>query len=171
MVCAAQLQLGVQGILVLDARENGPAASAGVHGTKRDPSSGRLMLGDIITGFNATRVRCVPRRILPDARHGMLFAGTLRGLWRLSCACSHTSLCLHAECAPLAGRAELPGGVASSGRLSGWALTDPVHGRLCRNSSDLFKALDRCAIGDTVDLEVLRDNDKQHLTITLGSST
>ena len=40
-----------------------------------------------------------------------------------------------------------------------------------RNSSDLFKALDRCAIGDTVDLEVLRDNDKQHVKITLGSST
>ena len=55
----AQLQLGVQGILVLDARENGPAASAGVHGTKRDPS-GRLMLGDIITGFNTTRVKCAP---------------------------------------------------------------------------------------------------------------
>ena len=42
---------------MLDARENGPAASAGVHGTKRDPS-GRLMLGDIITGFNTTRVKC-----------------------------------------------------------------------------------------------------------------
>jgi S1-C subfamily serine protease len=40
----------------------------------------------------------------------------------------------------------------------------------CRNSSDLFKALDRCAIGDTIDLEVLRDNDKQHLQVTLGAS-
>lgn len=51
-----QLQLGVQGILVLDARDNGPAGMAGVHGTKRD-QSGRLVLGDIITAFNNTRVR------------------------------------------------------------------------------------------------------------------
>lgn len=57
MCAGAQLQLGVQGILVLDARENGPAASAGVQGTKRDPSSGRLILGDVITGFNNSRVR------------------------------------------------------------------------------------------------------------------
>lgn len=56
-VCVAQLQLGVQGILVLDARESGPAGSAGVHGTKRD-QNGRLVLGDIITGFNNMRVRC-----------------------------------------------------------------------------------------------------------------
>lgn len=40
-----------------------------------------------------------------------------------------------------------------------------------RSSSDLFKALDRCAIGDIVDLEVLRENGKQHVMITLGSST
>jgi S1-C subfamily serine protease len=53
-----QLQLGVQGILVLDARETGPAGSAGVRGTKRD-QNGRLVLGDIITGFNSTRVRSV----------------------------------------------------------------------------------------------------------------
>lgn len=59
-VLGAQLQLGVQGILVLDARENGPAASAGVQGTKRDPSSGRLILGDVITGFNNNRVRRAP---------------------------------------------------------------------------------------------------------------
>ncbi len=54
-----QLQLGVQGILVLDARETGPAGAAGVHGTKRD-QTGRLVLGDIITGFNSMRVRCSP---------------------------------------------------------------------------------------------------------------
>ncbi len=56
--CCGQLQLGVQGILVLDARESGPAGLAGVHGTKRD-QNGRLVLGDIITGFNSTRVRLV----------------------------------------------------------------------------------------------------------------
>ncbi|CAL8468546.1 g8086 [Coccomyxa elongata] len=90
-----QLQLGVQGILVLDARESGPAGKAGVHGTKRD-QNGRLVLGDIITGFNSMRVR---------------------------------------------------------------------------NASDLYKALDKCGIGDEVDLEVLRDNDKMHIKITLGASS
>ncbi|KAK9914941.1 hypothetical protein WJX75_002591 [Coccomyxa subellipsoidea] len=90
-----QLQLGVQGILVLDARESGPAGSAGVHGTKRD-QNGRLVLGDIITGFNNMRVR---------------------------------------------------------------------------NASDLYKALDKCGIGDEVDLEVLRDNSKVHIKITLGASS
>ncbi|EIE22472.1 trypsin-like serine protease [Coccomyxa subellipsoidea C-169] len=88
-------QLGVQGILVLDARETGPAGAAGVHGTKRD-QNGRLVLGDIITGFNNMRVR---------------------------------------------------------------------------NASDLYKALDKCGIGDEVDLEVLRDNSKIHMKITLGSSS
>lgn len=41
----------------------------------------------------------------------------------------------------------------------------------CRNASDLYKALDKCRIGDEVDLEVLRDNDKKHIKITLGASS
>ena len=41
------------------------AASAGVQGTKRDPSSGRLILGDVITGFNNNRVRRAAARPLP----------------------------------------------------------------------------------------------------------
>lgn len=40
-------QLGVSGVLVLDAREGGPAAKAGVKGTTRD-EFGRLVLGDVI---------------------------------------------------------------------------------------------------------------------------
>lgn len=53
---AAAVQLGVQGILVLDTRKGGPAAKAGIQGTSRD-TNGRLMLGDIIVAFNRKPIR------------------------------------------------------------------------------------------------------------------
>jgi S1-C subfamily serine protease len=53
-MCA--VQLGVQGILVLDTRKGGPAAKAGIQGTSRD-QNGRLMLGDIIVAFNRKPIR------------------------------------------------------------------------------------------------------------------
>ncbi|XP_031495864.1 protease Do-like 1, chloroplastic [Nymphaea colorata] len=48
-------QLGVSGVLVLDAPPNGPAGKAGLQPTKRD-SYGRLVLGDIITAVNGKKV-------------------------------------------------------------------------------------------------------------------
>jgi S1-C subfamily serine protease len=48
--------LGVRGVLVLDARPGGPAAAAGVRGTKRSPD-GRLVFGDVIVGFNGAAVK------------------------------------------------------------------------------------------------------------------
>lgn len=48
-------QLGVSGVLVLDAPANGPAGKAGLLSTKRD-SYGRLILGDIITSVNGKKV-------------------------------------------------------------------------------------------------------------------
>ncbi|THU63564.1 hypothetical protein C4D60_Mb01t17150 [Musa balbisiana] len=48
-------QLGVSGVLVLDAPANGPAGKAGLQPTKRD-AYGRLILGDIITSVNGTKV-------------------------------------------------------------------------------------------------------------------
>uniref|UniRef100_A0A804Q3T0 PDZ domain-containing protein n=1 Tax=Zea mays TaxID=4577 RepID=A0A804Q3T0_MAIZE len=48
-------QLGLSGVLVLDAPPNGPAGKAGLQATKRDPY-GRLILGDIITSVNGTKV-------------------------------------------------------------------------------------------------------------------
>ena len=53
---ASTEQLGVRGILVLSAREGGPAWRAGVRGTSRD-DYGRLVLGDIITRVNGARIR------------------------------------------------------------------------------------------------------------------
>ncbi|KAJ4900971.1 hypothetical protein Rs2_14922 [Raphanus sativus] len=50
-----QLQLGVSGVLVLDAPPTGPAGKAGLQSTKRD-GYGRLILGDIITSVNGTKV-------------------------------------------------------------------------------------------------------------------
>ncbi|XP_071710452.1 protease Do-like 1, chloroplastic [Rutidosis leptorrhynchoides] len=48
-------QLGVSGVLVLDAPPNGPAGKAGLLSTKRD-TYGRLILGDIITSVNGKKV-------------------------------------------------------------------------------------------------------------------
>ncbi|VFQ91898.1 unnamed protein product [Cuscuta campestris] len=48
-------QLGVSGVLVLDAPPNGPAGKAGLLATKRD-GFGRLVLGDIITSVNGKKV-------------------------------------------------------------------------------------------------------------------
>ncbi|KAL3643963.1 Protease Do-like 1, chloroplastic [Castilleja foliolosa] len=48
-------QLGVSGVLILDAPSNGPAGKAGLLPTKRD-AYGRLILGDIITSVNGTKV-------------------------------------------------------------------------------------------------------------------
>ncbi|KAJ7526837.1 hypothetical protein O6H91_16G025200 [Diphasiastrum complanatum] len=48
-------QLGVSGVLVLDAPPGGPAGKAGLKPTTRD-SYGRLVLGDIITSVNGQKV-------------------------------------------------------------------------------------------------------------------
>uniref|UniRef100_A0A0C9SAV7 TSA: Wollemia nobilis Ref_Wollemi_Transcript_1741_1702 transcribed RNA sequence n=1 Tax=Wollemia nobilis TaxID=56998 RepID=A0A0C9SAV7_9CONI len=48
-------QLGVTGVLVLDAPADGPAGKAGLKPTKRD-AYGRLVLGDIITAVNGKKV-------------------------------------------------------------------------------------------------------------------
>ncbi|KAI7731164.1 hypothetical protein M8C21_006572 [Ambrosia artemisiifolia] len=48
-------QLGVSGVLVLDAPPDGPAGKAGMLSTKRD-AYGRLILGDIITSVNGKKV-------------------------------------------------------------------------------------------------------------------
>ncbi|XP_058778671.1 protease Do-like 1, chloroplastic [Vicia villosa] len=48
-------QLGVSGVLVLDAPATGPAGKAGLQSTKRD-AYGRLILGDIITSVNGKKV-------------------------------------------------------------------------------------------------------------------
>ncbi|KAH7436181.1 hypothetical protein KP509_05G006700 [Ceratopteris richardii] len=49
-------QLGVSGVLVLDAPPTGPAGKAGLKSTTRD-SYGRLVLGDIITSINGEKVK------------------------------------------------------------------------------------------------------------------
>ncbi|XP_039116213.1 protease Do-like 1, chloroplastic [Dioscorea cayenensis subsp. rotundata] len=48
-------QLGVSGVLVLDAPADGPAGKAGLQPTKRD-AYGRLILGDIITSVNGKKI-------------------------------------------------------------------------------------------------------------------
>lgn len=88
----ASEELGVTGILVLEARQGGPAWKAGIQGTKRD-NYGRLVYGDIITKFNGASVK---------------------------------------------------------------------------NMSDLYKNLDKCSIGDEIDVEVLRQQDMEHVRILLG---
>uniref|UniRef100_A0A5B7A9B8 PDZ domain-containing protein n=1 Tax=Davidia involucrata TaxID=16924 RepID=A0A5B7A9B8_DAVIN len=84
-------QLGLSGVLVLDAPANGPAGKAGLLPTKRDPY-GRLILGDIITSVNGKKVT---------------------------------------------------------------------------NGSDLYRILDQCKVGDTVTVEVLRDDHKEKIPVIL----
>lgn len=88
-------QLGMNGVLVLNARDGGPAAKAGIQGSSRD-EYGRLVLGDIILGINGKKID---------------------------------------------------------------------------TASDLYRILDKAAVGDQLDVEVLRLDSKQHLTITLEAST
>jgi hypothetical protein len=71
---AAAVQLGVQGILVLDTRKGGPAAKAGIQGTSRD-TNGRLMLGDIIVAFNRKPIRCAVPGCCSHASRMCLQAG------------------------------------------------------------------------------------------------
>jgi hypothetical protein len=40
-----------------------------------------------------------------------------------------------------------------------------------RSSSDLYKGLDACAVGDTVELEVLRQDSRERVPITLEPSS
>ena len=49
-------RLGMRGALVLRVVPNSPADHAGVHGTTRDPNTGRLRLGDVIVGVDDRRV-------------------------------------------------------------------------------------------------------------------
>lgn len=88
-------QLGLSGVLVLDARVGGPAAKAGVRGTTRD-EYGRLVLGDIILSVNGQKIK---------------------------------------------------------------------------NGSDLYRSLNNKKVGDMLDVEVLRGDEKVHLSITLEASS
>jgi S1-C subfamily serine protease len=49
-------QLGLQGVLVLEAPPGTPAAQAGVEGLKRD-GYGRVLIGDVIVGFNGKPIK------------------------------------------------------------------------------------------------------------------
>lgn len=52
----AAAQLGVDGVLVLDAPSKGPAGRAGVRPTRRD-RYGRLQLGDIVVQINGDTIK------------------------------------------------------------------------------------------------------------------
>lgn len=41
----------------------------------------------------------------------------------------------------------------------------------CRTASDLYKQLDKCKVGDDVDMEVLRDTSKETIKIHLEASS
>lgn len=143
--CAAQL--GVRGVLVLSAREGGPASKAGIKGTSRD-GYGRLVLGDIIVAFNGTPVKY-------DA--GWCSLNSL--------ACSQQSSCcvvLHGKRIDAVHRAARS--IESREYTSNNAA--PI-----RSASDLYRVLDKCKVGDQVFIEVLRDSAKENVTVTLEANT
>ena len=86
--------LGVKGILVLNAKDGGPASKAGLRGSSRD-AYGRLVLGDVIVGLNGKEVA---------------------------------------------------------------------------NSNDLYRVLNKSKAGETLDLEVLRENAKEHINVVLENN-
>eukprot|EP00889_Picochlorum_renovo_P006600 jgi/Picre1/33630/NNA_001110.t1 len=74
-----------------------------------------------------------------------------------------------------------PGSPAEAAGIIGTAAYD--YGRLVlgdiiigvnsvpvRNSSDLFRVLNTCKVGDTLDLEMLRGDSKVHVDVQLGTS-
>lgn len=74
--------LGVKGIMVLNAREGGPAWKAGIMGTSRD-EYGRLVLGDIIRTVNGALIKTSADlyRILDKSKVGdTLDVEVLRGM-------------------------------------------------------------------------------------------
>lgn len=74
-------QLGVSGVLVLEAKQGGPAALAGVKGTSRD-EYGRLVLGDIILAVDGKKIKNASDlyRVLDTAKVGdKLDVKVLRG--------------------------------------------------------------------------------------------
>jgi len=77
-------QLGLGGVLVLDAREGGPAERAGIRSTKRD-DSGRLLLGDVIVGIEDEKVedsydlfRALDKHVVGDSVKISVFRDTDR---------------------------------------------------------------------------------------------
>ena len=62
-------QLGLEGVLVLEAIPETPAYKAGIRSTYRD-QAGRLVLGDIITALNGKPVcdfACAAEYLMPSA--------------------------------------------------------------------------------------------------------
>ena len=84
----------VKPILVLNAKDGGPASKAGLRGSRRD-AYGRLVLGDVIVGLNGKEVA---------------------------------------------------------------------------NSNDLYRVLNKSKAGETLDLEVLRENAKEHINVVLENN-
>ena len=77
-------QLGLGGVLVLDAREGGPAERAGIRSTKRD-DSGRLLLGDVIVGIEDEKIedsydlfRALDKHVVGDSVKISVFRDTDR---------------------------------------------------------------------------------------------
>jgi S1-C subfamily serine protease len=56
------------------------------------------------------------------------------------------------------------------GRLVLGDIITDVDGKEIKTSSDLFRILNKCHVGDILDLEILRGDSKVHVQLTLGSS-
>lgn len=141
-------ELGVRGILVLRTQDGSPAAKAGIKGTSRD-EYGRLKLGDVLIGLNGIEVKY--------ARMFSLFAVQL--LSPIKCILYQVSGWL-SYCYAI--------WILSyqSVLMIGWykGLFDEFLSSLLaskyfpiffhRNATDLYRALDKCKVGQVVDVEV-----------------
>lgn len=57
------------------------------------------------------------------------------------------------------------------GRLKLGDIIISMNGSQIKNATDLYRILDKCNVGDTVDIEVLRQDSQEHLKVLLEEST
>jgi S1-C subfamily serine protease len=58
----------------------------------------------------------------------------------------------------------------SFGRLVLGDIIVGADGKKIKTAADLYRALDRCKVGQTLDLELLRADSKEHVSVTLEAN-
>ncbi|GJW31000.1 protease Do-like protein 1, chloroplastic [Tanacetum coccineum] len=150
-------QLGVSGVLVLDAPPNGPAGKAGMLATKRD-NFGRLILGDIITSVNGKKVvnGSDLYRILDQCKVGeKVIVEVLRGdhiekipVWKEKPQLSGVRV-FDAPLNGPAGKARMRSAkFGVFGILISANIITFLNGKEVANANHLYKIHDRCNVGE-----------------------
>ena len=135
---ASAEQLGVRGVLVLSAREGGPAYKAGLRGTTRDSYG------------------CAPRPAGAVGRGGGFVGVCVWGVPAGNGARARlpNTLPPHPPHPP-------PRRLVLGDIITG------INGKPVRTSSDLFKILDKLKVGDSLAVDLLRGNSEERVAVVL----